>query len=45
LSKIIVPYFVKLIDNFEDEDAIYLILELCNDDLENITKGKKLSED
>jgi len=38
LSQTGIPFFVKLIDDFEDKDAIYLILELCHDNLENVTK-------
>lgn len=45
ISQLNFPFFVRLLDEFEEKGCVYLILELCHDNLENVTKEKKLSVD
>jgi serine/threonine protein kinase len=39
-----IPFFVFLIENFEDEKNIYIILELCEKSLLHFLNNKKLAE-
>ena len=40
-----IPFFVLLIDNFEDNENIYLVMELCDGNLLEYTGNKILSEE
>jgi serine/threonine protein kinase len=39
-----IPFFVFLIENFEDEKFVYIILELCEKSLLHFVNNKKLAE-
>ena len=44
LTKLKIIFFVKLLDEFEDKESKYFVLELCDRTVHDLISIKKLNE-